>query len=983
MRTTVLPPGGTAPDTEAGVQEPLVSPEGTGEVFKVPCLKSSSTGDVQTPGRSPSSEEEGEEEKGTVQCARVLPVGNHTELPTPMGVIPGGEGDVPATLSTPTTPSPLTAELLMAGTPLSTPLTVSTTTAAASSSFPLLGDAAVRSRGGSAKKPKKKLVFFGRASGRGGGGQHSSKAELLDSFRDEASSPALQGNKATAGPPEMILLQVKGTRGLDPHEATPCANGILVSPTLAARGSSGRSKGRRERSLWWSLVFLVQVVALLLAYIIIDKLLRSQINQQPAVCTTPACLRAASRLLDRMDRSVSPCDDFYQFTCGNYLKENVVPDDAYYRSAMQEMQEDILVIIRKMLDQDDMYENQTQAFGKAKRLYHSCMNTSFTVHEKDMADSPIFELLTKERLGQWPLIMLEEWPEEDYELERLLAQLNIYQVYTLIDSYITPDERNSSIYTLQVYKGSPALSRSYYLNTTSEEHIGYMAAYRALIEQTLKQLSPRAEVNTSHIDELIHFETRFAAISDADKCGDGGNSTSDYFVEDDEESGRMTVAQLEALVPEIKWTRMLTYTLDQYDLDLDVGSLIVTVHCTAYMPDLVQLLATTPKRVIVNYLVWRFVYRYMPYISNYFQQLWQQFHTEVPDPFEEHRYLSRWKECAEVVNEGFGAVLARMYVEQYYDQRISAKIDNIVEQVRLAFHEVISRQDWLDEEMKDVCADKLDMMGKKIGYPEYIKSGDLLDAEFDGLEILEDHLLNNILRMKRHEVRKELQKLSRPVDRKRDWMVQPLVVNAFHNPTANEIILPLGILREPFYHPAYPMYLNYGSLGVVVGHELVHGFDNHGKRYDKHGNVSQWWSDEMAERFTEKATCFIDQYGQYPIEMVGKNVDGNETLGDNICDNAGLLNAWLAYNRWRDIHGEEPMLPGLNYTLPQIFFITFGQIWCEVVSKEGYEKYSKDKHSPGIYRTNVVIQNSPFFSQVWGCPVGTPMNPERKCTLWK
>ncbi|CAL4220816.1 unnamed protein product, partial [Meganyctiphanes norvegica] len=113
-----------------------------------------------------------------------------------------------------------------------------------------------------------------------------------------------------------------------------------------------------------------------------------------------------------------------------------------------------------------------------------------------------------------------------------------------------------------------------------------------------------------------------------------------------------------------------------------------------------------------------------------------------------------------------------------------------------------------------------------------------------------------------------------------------------------------------------------------------------------------------------------------------KGVDGNETLGDNICDNAGLLNAWMAYSHWLKKNGEEPKLPGLNYTIPQIFFITFGQIWCEVVSKEGYEKYSKDMHSPGVYRTNVVVQNSDFFADTWGCPVGSPMNPEKKCLLW-
>ncbi|XP_071545474.1 membrane metallo-endopeptidase-like 1 [Panulirus ornatus] len=819
--------------------------------------------------------------------------------------------------------------------------------------------------GNVSKKKQKKFGVFKTSLPRNL--KENSRAELLSPCADEVPSPrdvssgvltiptSASSPSPTAFLPEAFLTDTT-TCASAAGKNLACCNGTTHSEVKVVR--TQRFRRWKERLLCSSVLFLLMVCCSLVTYIILDKFQEVPVPR-PEVCTTPECLRAASRLLDRMDRSVSPCTDFYQFACGNYLHENVVPDDALYRSAMQEMQEDVLVIIKKMLDlpHDD---NDTEAFGKAKRLYHSCMNTSFTVHEQDMADSPIFDLLTAEQLGEWPLLAPDRWNETQYNLERLLAQLTLYQVHTFLDSYITPDERNSSMYTLQFYKGSPALSRNYFLNTSNEEYASYMSAYTALMEETAMALSPDKSLNTSYVEELIAFETKFALITDSRTCGNGGEggNLTESLGEEEESSGRMTVAQLEQMVPEIAWGRMLRYTLEEYELDLDVDSLIITLHCPAYVPDLVKMLSTTPKRVIVNYLLWRFVLRYMPYISNYFQQLWQQFRSEVPDPFEERTYLSRWKECAAVVNEGFGAALAKMYVEQHYDHTISGKIDNLVEEVRTAFHMVIDRQDWLEQEMKQVCSDKLDIMGKKIGYPEYIESTDLLDAEFEGSVSLS---------------------LSLP---HRDWLIQPLVVNAFHNPAANEIILPLGILREPFYNPGYPMYLNYGSLGVVVGHELVHGFDNHGKRYDKHGNVSQWWSEEMAEQFTERAACFVEQYSQYPIEMVGKNVDGNETLGDNICDNAGVLNAWLAYTRWREKNGEEPYLPGMNYTVPQIFFITFAQIWCEVVSKEGYEKYSKDMHSPGVYRANVVAQNSYFFAQTWACPVGSPMNPEKKCHLW-
>ncbi|CAL4093125.1 unnamed protein product, partial [Meganyctiphanes norvegica] len=393
----------------------------------------------------------------------------------------------------------------------------------------------------------------------------------------------------------------------------------------------------KEQLLSGLVVLLTLACAGLVAFIIADKVTSPIPVVEPPVCTSPACLRAASHLLDKMDRTTAPCENFYQFACGNYLHENVVPDDSLYRSAMQEMHEEVLVIIKKMLDQPQEV-NETEAIGKAKRLYHSCMNTSFTVHEKDMADSPIFNLLSSEHLGAWPLLDPDNWSDDQYDLEGLLANLTLYQVHTFLESYITPDEKNSSIYTLHFYKGSPALARNYYLNQSNEEYTRYMMAYRVLLKEAVSALAGQGGVvNETHIDEVIEFETLFANISDSQACGTepsggnltaAGNMTDSLGLDEEETSGRMKVTQLEELIPEIKWGDMLRATLDQFDLDLDVDSLIVTLHCNKYVPELVELLQDTPKRVIVNYMLWRFVLRYMPYISNYFEQLWQQFRSE-------------------------------------------------------------------------------------------------------------------------------------------------------------------------------------------------------------------------------------------------------------------------------------------------------------------------------------------------------------------
>ncbi|KAF4519816.1 hypothetical protein B566_EDAN006830 [Ephemera danica] len=273
-------------------------------------------------------------------------------------------------------------------------------------------------------------------------------------------------------------------------------------------------------------------------------------------------------------------------------------------------------------------------------------------------------------------------------------------------------------------------------------------------------------------------------------------------------------------------------------------------------------------------------------------------------------------------------------------------------------------------------------MGNKVGYPKYIEDPEALAAEYEELTLSDGNFLQNMLTLKKHEVWKELRKLTRPVDKAKEWLIQPLVVNAFNNPTTNEIIFPLGILRHPMFNLEYPMYLNFANIGIVIGHEITHGFDNHGKKYDKNGNMTNWFTEEMTAKFRERATCFAEQYSEFPLEMVGKNVDGNETLGDNICDNAGLRHSWLAYQEWQRDHGQEPSLPGVPYTVDEMFFITYGQIWCEVLNKEGYEQYTRDMHSPGRYRTLGVLQNNADFAKTFQCPVGSPMNPQHKCRLW-
>uniref|UniRef100_A0A182UDR1 Peptidase M13 C-terminal domain-containing protein n=1 Tax=Anopheles melas TaxID=34690 RepID=A0A182UDR1_9DIPT len=242
--------------------------------------------------------------------------------------------------------------------------------------------------------------------------------------------------------------------------------------------------------------------------------------------------------------------------------------------------------------------------------------------------------------------------------------------------------------------------------------------------------------------------------------------------------------------------------------------------------------------------------------------------------------------------------------------------------------------------------------------------------------------LENILSILRWEAERNLQLLRKPVD-KNKWATEPAVVNAFYNPNKNDIVFPAGILQPLFYSQNFPKSLNYGGIGVVIGHEITHGFDDKGRQFDKDGNMMQWWNNATIKTFRERAQCIIDQYSRYKIDEVGLYMDGRMTQGENIADNGGLKQSYRAYRKWVSQHGSEPDLPGLNMTHDQLFFLNYAQIWCGSMRPEdALTKIRSSVHSPGIIRVIGPLSNSRDFAEAYRCPLGSPMNPVSKCSVW-
>ncbi|KAB0803122.1 hypothetical protein PPYR_00092 [Photinus pyralis] len=304
---------------------------------------------------------------------------------------------------------------------------------------------------------------------------------------------------------------------------------------------------------------------------------------------------------------------------------------------------------------------------------------------------------------------------------------------------------------------------------------------------------------------------------------------------------------------------------------------------------------------------------------------------------------------------------------------------------RKVFVNIVKRADWMDVETKKYALEKAEAMSSYIAYPDEFLSDETLEDFYKELHVESDNFLKIMLSTNLFGYESTAKRLALPVNQT-DWVKsgQSAGVNAYYNVLSNRIILPAPILQGVFFSDDRPWYMNYGGIGLLISHEIVHGFDNKGRQFDKFGNLDDWWTPSTNEKFITKAQCIIDQYGNQSIPELGLNVNGFKTQGENIADNGGIRNAYLAYNEWIRRNGRERLLPGLNYTDRQLFWISAANIGCIKMEPAVAKMLIRiDTHSPAKFRINLPLSNTDYFAKDFNCRIGSKMNPDKKCEVWK
>lgn len=411
----------------------------------------------------------------------------------------------------------------------------------------------------------------------------------------------------------------------------------------------------------------------------------------------------------------------------------------------------------------------------------------------------------------------------------------------------------------------------------------------------------------------------------------------------------------------------------------------VLVYAPEYLQKLNTLVAeynsTEEKKIILNnYLVWQTVRTLTACLSKAFRDAYKGLRKALigSDGGEEP-----WRYCVSDTTNVLGFAIGAMFVREVFHGDSKPRAEEMINEVRTAFKENLRSLVWMDNETRRLADEKADAISDMIGFPDYILNAEELDKKYQDLNIDPKTYFDNNINFNIYSLKKNLEKLDQPVNKTR-WGMTPPAVNAYYTPTKNQIVFPAGILQLPFFDMKNPKSLNYGAMGVVMGHELTHAFDDQGREYDKFGNLHQWWNNKTIDRFKKQTECFNRQYSAYKVN--GKNLNGKQTMGENIADNGGLKAAFHAYiknEKYSTSDTDTLPLPGLNMTHRQLFFVSFAQVWCSAVTDETTTlQIEKDPHSPPMYRVIGSLSNLREFSDTFKCPLGSRMNPERKCEVW-
>ena len=642
-----------------------------------------------------------------------------------------------------------------------------------------------------------------------------------------------------------------------------------------------------------------------------------------------------------LDKNADPCVDFYQYSCGGWMKNNPIPADQPIWGRFNELAERNRTILRSVLEKAAAQTaGRTPNEQRIGDYYASCMDEA-AINKKGAA-------VLKPEFARIDAV------KDKSELPAFVAHLHGQGINVLFSFYSGADFKNAKEVIGQADQGGLTLpDRDYYLKDDAKS-VELRKAYATYVTNVFKLLGDSQEKAQAHAKAVVTIETALA------------KGAMDRVERRDPEKiyHKLSEQEWQALTPSFSWARYLEGLNTPKFSSLNVA-----------VPDFFKALDTELKSTSLDdlktYMKYHFVRSQAEYLPTAFVDENFNFFGKTLTGTKELR--PRWKRCTSAVDGDLGEALGQAYVEKAFPPQAKERTLQMVRALEDALRNDIQGLDWMTEATKKQALVKLEAIENKIGYPNKWR-------DYSALKIVRGDALGNSLRANEFEVHRELNKIGKPLD-KQEWQMTPPTVNAYYDPSENDINFPAGILQPPFYNFKADDALNFGGIGAVIGHELTHGFDDQGAQFDAKGDLHNWWTPQDEKAFKERTQCLVKEYDDF-VAVDDVHVRGALTLGENTADNGGLRIALMALLATMSA---DPHVPAKldGYTPEQRLFLGWGQIWCQNQTPQIARMLAQvNEHSPGKYRVNGVVSNMPEFEKAWGCKAGQPMVRQNACRVW-
>jgi endothelin-converting enzyme/putative endopeptidase len=653
--------------------------------------------------------------------------------------------------------------------------------------------------------------------------------------------------------------------------------------------------------------------------------------------------KSASGLdLDKIDKTANPCTDFFQYSCGGWLKTAEIPADRPRWGTFDQLAENNRTVLRSILEKAAIDSpNRTPNQQKIGDYYESCMD------EKAVNEKGIDPLK--------PELARIENAKDKQELMKVAAHVYMIGPNPFMSFSANSDLHNASQVIAYIDQGGLSLpDRSYYIKDDPKmvemrkNLVTYATTVFGLMGQTANQAADSAQT-------VLRVETGLAQ-AEMDRTLRRDPKTRDH---------KMSREEAVKLAP--------NFYLDAYFAETGAPPFTeINVSNPDFFKQVNTLLELEPLENLKTYVMWQLLDATAPRLSQPFVDANFAFNQKLNG---QKQIQARWKRCTSLVDSGIGEALGQEFVDQTFGADGKARMLKMVNALEESLGQDIQTLPWMSDATKAQAQAKLKAIDNKIGYPDVWR-------DYSKLTIHRDDLIGDLFAANLFESQRQIAKIGKPLDRN-EWQMTPPTVNAYYDPSYNEIVFPAGILQPPFFDKAADDAVNFGAIGLVIGHELTHGFDDQGRQFDPQGNLHDWWTAEDGKEFEKRTSCVADEYGSF-VAVDDLKLNGKLTLGENTADNGGARIALMALENFIAKDKSNPAAKTLDgFTPEQRFYLGFGDEWCEKRRPE----YSRmmvtiDPHSPAKFRVNGTVQNMPEFEKAWSCKAGDTMVSANACRVW-